>query len=252
YNTFIDGPDIEIMNSRFNDLFNSKEIFLRTIFKDEQGNFRFRESVLTSEGYRIMKTTIKSWLSQYWTSLKVYTGDNEDIKIERDFLEKLLSEKSETYKDLDIGDSGTLPNEMRELRKYGKSPQEAAFAQELFGSALRLLGQGTIRLIFSNMMDYYGSNFGTSSNIRLKTLTKPGNLFECWAHLGLISPTNLDKVYSIKADEEQRTVLGKIFSMMFLDSYMYMPMKNYENSDINILKFPKSRLLLLLSYVLLI
>ncbi len=240
YNTFIDGPDIEVMNTRFNELFNSKDSFLRTIFKDEQGNFRFRESVMTSEGYRIMKTSIKSWLSQYWTSLKGYNGVNEDIKSEDAFLENLLYDKPETYNDLDIGDSTTLPSEMRDLRKYAQSPQEAVFAQEVFSSALRLLGQGTIRLIFSNMMDYYGDNFGTSSNIRLKPLTRTDNLFECWAYLGLISATNLGKVYSGRQDLQK--AMGKIFSMMFLDSYMYIPLKNYENSDINILKFPMGAL----------
>ena len=148
-----------------------------------------------------------------------------------------------------------------EIDKKDFTIKETKFGKEVFDVAVEVFGHFTIRAILTNMVTYYGTegDFGVLFNnlpsledVNYAKKTAPAygiHLVDIIKRTGLNPSThNRDSPPSRLRGPKSIRQLELIFGMLFLESYIYLPIKGNNKvitEDYNTLVFPTGPLIIL-------
>jgi hypothetical protein len=174
----------------------------------------------------LSSSTFKVWLKLISDRILSYNGKNERILEFKDILESLSP-------------SFLLDTDGIVKRRYFNS-KELKTGLKIWDMILNLVGHGTVRLAFSQMLDYYKA--GELVNLRILTRPSESALIKGLRLIGVISPTYLSaQKFTISpkggvsfGNQRIRHLLG----LSTLQGYIHMPILNQPNSQDNALLFP--------------
>jgi hypothetical protein len=143
---YISGPGIDTLNSRVNELFTAdgtfdSESFLKFIWKDEEGEFRFVQR--NDQGF-LEPFTQKMWLKNIFDAILSYEGSDKTIKRAKLTIEAFKARTSYAN-DFDI----------QNIWEYTTS--EARLGEIIMEVVNSIFGHFSLRLMFMGMISYYNT-----------------------------------------------------------------------------------------------
>lgn len=216
FENFIPGPGIDDVNIRTNELFGDLDSVLKFMWKDENGNFRYKQENVQGN---LEDFTVKSWLENIRSALDAYQGDNEEILEMKALLEYQAAKP-------DIAPSFDLS------QKWQYTDEELKLAETLFDAAKTLFGHFTIRLAFANMLDYYNQEAGIGLMVKRRPPVENAN--DPKDLLGsIVVHTNFNPHTKVSYDGPEKTFHSysrnrHLFGYFFLDSSIRLQGVNKE------------------------
>ncbi|KKM69104.1 hypothetical protein LCGC14_1454200 [marine sediment metagenome] len=201
------GPDIKRVNFVINELGLDLSKLQKLIWKTSSGDF-------------LKSQSLKGWLNDIYAVLINYDNSKPDADPIIKKFSKQLIELSKRF------DYETL-----EASSKKSSQKEINMAKVIFEAIQSIFGHFTIRLMFANMIDFYGD----AGNFKIKIKNRPvlqytsrKSLSSYLKHIGLVTPSAQSEspLNSLKGRNDVPNYSPMhIFGLFFLDSYIYLPLK---------------------------